>query len=368
MKRLIPVFILIFLLASCKKTERDFIWEKSYAKGEAFFIKPSSDSGFIACGETGGKPYFIRLNKARKLIIDFSAEIPGLFNSAWFDTSGYITAGNSDGKMLLMRHSAKGNKLWEKSINAGFKVDFTNIFYTGAGTLLAIGTASPDSSLSVTPGILFIRFDTTGQIIAEKKILSSIFPSANESVSANKAVIDNSGNIYLALTKKNTGTKSKASIAKFNNLFQKIWETELYNNPDFGAASFAVMLDGSGNICVSGNTELSTKDGTLNNSFAASLSSSGTIRWKKYLEKTNTGSALILNDAGDLMMLNRNCFIVNILSPSDGADAGKISTFSLCVSEDTDALGSDMCINYDKNILLAGTHGGSFYLALKSSL
>src|SRR5450759_2236468 len=104
MKRLIPVFILIILLSSCKKSESDFIWEKSYGKGEALFIKTSSDSGFAACGEMGGKPYFIRLNKNRRLVVDFSGENAGLFNSAWFDTSGYITGGNSDGKMLLMHH------------------------------------------------------------------------------------------------------------------------------------------------------------------------------------------------------------------------------------------------------------------------
>lgn len=366
MKRLIPVFFLIVLLSSCRKSQSDFIWEKSYAKGEALFIKTSPDSGFIACGETGGNPYFIRLNKSRKLIIDFTSENPGLFSSAWFDTSGYITAGNTGGKMLLMHHSAKGNKLWEKTFDAGFKIDYTNIFYSGGGNLLAIGTASPDSSVLTTPGLLFVRFDTTGLIIDEKKIPSSVFISANESVSANKAVVDNTGNIYLALTKKSTGSKSKASVARFNNLFQKLWETELYNNPDFGAASLAIKLDGSGNVCVSGNTELSSKDGNLNNSFMASLSNTGTIRWKKYLENSNTGSALILNDTGDMMMLNKNCFIISILSTSDGLYAGKISVFSLCDSNNTDAKGSDLCVNYDKNILVAGTRGGSFYLALKS--
>ena len=74
MKRLIPVFILVILFSSCRKNESDFIWEKSYGKGEAYFIKAASDSGFFACGETGGNPYFIRLNKRRSLILDFKSE------------------------------------------------------------------------------------------------------------------------------------------------------------------------------------------------------------------------------------------------------------------------------------------------------
>jgi len=361
MKRLIPVLILIILLLSCRKSESDFIWEKSYGKGEALFIRTSSDSGFTACGVMGGKPYFIRFNKTRSLIIDFNAENPGLFSSAWFDTSGYITAGNTGGKMLLMRHSPDGNKLWEKSLDAGFKIDYTNLYYTGNGNLLAVGTASPDSSGSGATGLLFVRFDTTGQIITEKKIAETTFVSANE------AVVDNAGNIFLALTRETTGAKPKASVAKFNNLFQKLWETELYTNPSFGAASLAIKPDGSGNVYVAGKTELSVEGGVLYNSFLVSLANTGSIRWKKYIENSNTGSALIFDDAGNLMMLNKNCFIINIVIPADGTDAGRIRMFSLCDSYNTDALGADLDINYDKNILVAGSRGGSFYLALKSS-
>jgi hypothetical protein len=365
MKRLIPVLILIILLSSCRKNESDFIWEKSYGKGEALFIRTSSDSGFFACGEVEGNPYFIRLNKNRSLILDFKSENPGLFSSVWFDTSGYITGGNSDGKMLLMRYSPEGNSLWEKSLDAGFKIDYTNLFYTGNGNLLAVGTPSPDSSGSGANGLLFVRFDTTGQIISENKIEETSF------VSANDAVVDNAGNIYLALTRKDTGTKPKASVAKYNDLFQKLWETELFNNPSFAAASMAIKLDGSGNIYVAGKTELPVEAGTLNNSFLVSLNNTGSDRvsWenKRYLENSNTGAALIFDEVGNLMMLNKNCFIINIVNPEDGTDAGRIRMFSLCDSYNTDALGADLDINYDKNILVAGSSGGSFYLALKSS-
>ncbi|TAL60713.1 MAG: hypothetical protein EPN88_15560 [Bacteroidetes bacterium] len=361
MKRLIPVILLISLFSSCRKSESDFIWEKSYGKGEAFFIKASSDSGFAACGEIGGNPYFIRFNKTRKMVLDFKSENPGLFSSAWFDTSGYITAGNTGGKMLLMRYSAKGNKLWEKSLDGGYKIDYTNLFYTGNGNLLALGSASPDSSNSGPTGLLFVRFDTTGQIITEKKITDPSFVSANE------AALDNAGNIYLPLTRQVPGAKPKASVAKYNDLFQKIWETELYNNPDFGAASVSIKIDGSGNVYVSGKTELSTAKGVLNNSFLASLTNSGSVRWKKYLENSNEGSALAFDAAGNLVMLNKNCFIMNIFNPADGTDAGRIMTLSLCDSYNTDAIGLGLDVNYDKNILISGTRGGSFYLALKSS-
>jgi len=361
MKRFTPVILIILLLASCRKSESDFIWEKSYGKGEAYFVRTSSDSGLIACGEKEGKPYFIRLEKTHKLNIDFSGETQGLFSSAWFDTSGYITGGNSEGKMLLMRHSKEGNLLWEKSLDAGFNVDFTRLFYSGDGSFLAIGTASADSSGSGATGLLFVRFDTTGQILTDEKLTETSF------IAANGASVDNEGNIYLAVTRKSAVSKPKASVAKFNNLFQKLWETELYNNPDFGAASLSVIVDESGNICVAGKTELSTTGEPLINSYLVSLTNAGSVRWKRYLESSNAGSSLVTDVTGNLMMLNKNCYIINIADPSDGAEAGRIRMFSLCDSYNTDALGEDLDISYDKNILVAGTRGGNFYLALKAS-
>lgn len=338
------------------------MWEKSYGKGEALFLKSSSDSGLISCGTISGMPYFMRLNKSRVLNVDYTGENPGLLSSVWYDTSGYISAGSNNGKMLLLRNSPKGNLLWEKSIEAGYKLDYTKLFYTGRGNFLAVGTASPDSSDGGSTGILFVRFDTLGTVLEKKKTDSTSF------VSANDFAIDDNGNIYVALTRKTTGSKTRASVAMYNDLFQKIWETELYNNPDFGAASIGINLDPSGNIYVCGKTELPAEEETLNNSFVVSLSSSGSLIWKQYLESSNIGSSMIFDEMGDLLLLNRNCFIINVLSSSDGSDAGRIRMFSVCDPYNTGVFGRDIDLSYDKNILIAGSRGGNFYLALKSSL
>jgi len=157
MKRLIPVLILIILISSCRKTTSEFIWEKSYGKGEALFIKTSSDSGFVASGKSGGNPYFIRFNKNRSVIFDIKSENPGLFSSVWFDTSGYIAAGSTNGNMLLMRYSPEGIKLWEKSLDGGFWIDYSKIHYSGDGNMVAVGTASPDSSGLGPTGLYIVR-------------------------------------------------------------------------------------------------------------------------------------------------------------------------------------------------------------------
>jgi hypothetical protein len=365
MKRLIPFLVFAILLPSCKKSKgtSEFIWEKSYGKGEALFLEILPDSGLIAGGQSEGKPYLLRLNKKHNTTLDFTSDEPGLFSSSWLDASGYIAAGNTGGNMLLMRYSATGRKLWDKTIDAGFKIDFTKLFYSGSGNLMAIGTASPDSVNSGATGLLFVRFDTTGIIITQDNLTETSF------IAANKAALDNEGNIYLALTRKSGSSASTAGAAKFNDQYQKLWETDLYNNPDFGSASRAILLDAEENVYVAGNTELATSDGKVNNSYVVSLTNNGSVRnnWKKYLENSNEGTALLFDNAGDLMMLNKNCFIINILNPSDGSDDGKIRMFSVCISEDTDALGADFCFDYDNNILIAGSLRGNFFLAQKSS-
>ena len=272
----IPVLILaLFLISSCKKETDDSKWERSFGQGNAFFIKSSPDSGIIACGILDNKPYLIKLSEKKVLVTEYKSETDGLFSSVWSETSYFIAAGNSSRKMLLTRIDNKGLEVWDTVIAAGFDIDLTNLSYTGNGTLLATGTASADSSDAGATGLLFVRFDTTGHVIEHKEITGTGF------VSAEKAFVDGQGNIFLPLTRRSTGAKTGASVAKYNSDFQKLWETELYNNPNFAAAGYGIVVDGSGNIYVTGKTEVSRESGTLDNSFLASLNPSGSLRWKK---------------------------------------------------------------------------------------
>lgn len=360
MGRLFPVIIIIFLISGCRKTESDFAWERTYGTGEARFIRVTSDSGLIACGRSENHPYLIRLDKNKMTVLDFSAEMSGAFTSAWFDTSGYITGGSTNGKMLLIRHSKTGRILWEKTIDPGFNVDQTQLLHLDNGNFLAIGSASPDTIYANNCGLLFFSFDSTGQVINEQKYTSGFFVASYE------AALDNSGNIYLALTRKEKSSEPRAAVAKFNNLYQRIWEQELANNPDYGAAALAIIHNGSGEVYVAGKTELPSEGGVRNNSFIASITDAGSLNWKKYPENSNSGTALLLNSGGEIVMLNMNCFIVNVLDPARGDDGGRIRMFDVCDPYNTDAIASDFDLTVDNDFVLAGSHGGSFYIAVKS--
>ena len=361
MGRLLSVFLIILVLSGCKKSESFLAWEKTYGAGEARFIKLTADSGFIACGSSENHPYLVRLDENKMLVLDFSADLPGVFTSALFDTSGYITGGSTNGRMLIMRHSKTGSLLWDKTIDPGFNIDQTQLLRLDNGNFLAIGSASPDTIYENDCGLLFISLDSTGQVLNEQKYTNGFFIASYE------AATDNSDNIYLALTRKELLSEPSATVAKFNKQFQLIWEEALANNPSYGAAALAIIHDGSGDLYVAGRTELPSESGIMNNSFIASVSDAGSLNWKKYPENSNSGTAILLNEGGELVLLNINCFIVNVLDPTRGDDGGRLRMYDVCDPYNTDALASDFVLTAANEYIMAGSLGGKFYLAVRAA-
>jgi hypothetical protein len=366
MNKLSGLILLLLLISSCKKETSDFIWERSFGEGDALFVMSAPDSGIISCGEKAGNPYFIKLLKNKSIDADFTSGRKGLFSSVWYGDSCFVAGGGSDGKMLLTRIDKDGIQIWDTVISAGFNIELTTLSYTGEGTLLALGSAAPSSSEKGASGLLFIRIDTAGNIFEE---ISS--PDA-EFVSANNFTTDNQGNVFIALTRKTGSAKTRACVARYNSDLQKLWETELYNNKSFGAVSYGVLTDQNSNVYITGKTEVSREEGTLDNSFLACLDSKGEVIWKKYLENSNSGAAIVIDDSDRLWMLNKNCFIISKFSidatdPGNITDGGLIRMFSVCDSYNTDAFGADMDLHYDRNILTSGSRGGNFFLAIKSS-
>jgi hypothetical protein len=361
MEKISAVIILFLILSSgCKKSTNDPQWERSFGNGTAMFLKATTDSGLLSCGELEGKPYLIKLDRNKNMISEYKSSDEGLFNSAWFDKNFSIATGSSNGKMLITCLDNQSNLVWDTTFSSSYIIDFSSVCYLGNGELLAVGSSNPDSAYSNASGLYFVWFNTEGVITDKKELLESSF------VSANRVITDNSGNIYLALTRKGVGLKTKAAVAKYNSQLQKLWEKELYNNPSFGASSLGICLDNVGNIFISGKTELSGASVNLDNSFTASLDNNGNVRWKKYLENTNSGSSVKIDENGQILMLNQNCFIISILSASDGSASGTVRPFDVCDSKNTDAYAKDFEINYDGNIIMAGSKGNGFYLAMKS--
>jgi len=362
MAKLFPALLILIIFSGCKKEKSNFAWERTYGRGEARYVRVTSDSGLIACGISDNQPYLLRLDENKTEIVHFSGDVSGIFTSAWYDTAGYITAGSTNGKMLLMRHSKTGRKIWDKVADPGFNIRQTQLLQLGNGNFLAIGSESPDTTYDLQTGLLFISFDSTGHVLTESEYSSGLY------IASSDAAIDNSDNIYLALTRKEALAEPKATVAKFNSSFQRLWELELSNNPAYGAAALSIITDGSEGVYVSGRTELPKEGGELiNNSFIASVTKSGSLNWKKYPENSNSGTGILMNSAGEVVVLNTNCFIINLIDPSDGADGGRLRMFDVCDPNTTDAFGFDFDVDFNSDFVLAGSLGGSFYLAVKAT-
>jgi hypothetical protein len=358
----IPVILILALifLSGCRKSSNNLIWEKSLGKGRALFIQATSDSGLISCGQLEGKPYMLKLDKNKKSESDFKYGQNGLFSSAWSDENHFIATGSTNGKMLISCIDNQNNHKWDTTLNASFNIDFSLVSYLGNGELLGIASANPDSANTIVTGLYCVWFDTTGTITNKMEIKEASF------FSANRAVIDNSGNIYIAASRKSTGTEVRSTVIKYNNAFQKLWETELYNNPSFAASTLGISLNNTGNVYISGRTKIATAKETILTTVAASLTASGGVRWKKYLEVDNSGSSVLIDGTGEIFILDQNCFIVNVLSPIDGKENGLIRTFDVCDSKSTNSYARDFIFNYDDNLVVAGERDGNFYLVMKS--
>jgi hypothetical protein len=364
MKISLPVALILFLVfaSGCRKSTEPVIWSKNLGTGNALFIKATSDSGLAACGELGGNPFLIKLDRNKNKIQGYTYQADGVFSSLWMNNVYCIAGGSSKGKMLLTCVDSFNNLLWDTLITSSSEVDRTLLCYLGNGKFAAIGSSAPDTLTSIVTGLTCVWFESDGTITGIKEIRES------SSVYANQVILDNTGNFYIALSRKYTGQASRATVAKYDRDFSTLWETELYNNPVFSSSCTCIAIDNSGFLYLSGNTELSDVSGTSSNTFSVKLANSGAIIWKKYLESSNSGSSVLIDNSGQLLILNRNCFRINVLNVSDGSSSGVIRTFNACDANKTDALSTCFDINYDGNLIISGSKGGGFYLVMKSPL
>ncbi|MEZ5000817.1 MAG: hypothetical protein R2727_09340 [Bacteroidales bacterium] len=165
-----------------------------------------------------------------------------------------------------------------------------------------------------------------------------------------------------------TGDKTKASVARVTGTGAKIWETELYNNPSFGAASIEIVAGDGGELYVTGMTELNFDDQLLMNSWIAALSSGGNVLWKDYLENSNSGEEVAFDGFSGLLVMNMNCGTINYISLPDGMITDRIRVYDVCDPYDTGALLRSMAVNPQGDYFMAGARSGNFYYALRKGI
>lgn len=358
--RNITCVMLVASLFACKKDEESgFIWEKTGGEGTAWFASVGSDSLFFIAGSADGAPFALKTSPSGTRKFSFSPDVEGAFTSAIEDTSGFYLAGASGGDLLIARISHQGEQVWMQNIGAAADILTATLLRLGDGSYLAVAGDSPDSVRYNS--FLMVYFDREGNILETNE------PAPGYRVAVNDAALGAGDELYLAITKIVTGTKTKASIGRFTGEGLKIWETELYNNPNFGAAALEIDFE-DGSVFATGNTELTSDDELLMNSWVAELAAGGTVTWKDYLENSNSGEEVTFDDYSQLLIMNMNCGIINYISLPDGAVTSRLRTYDACDPYKTAANLRSMDITPSGSYLIAGSRSGKFYYALRRGM
>lgn len=351
--------IILVALISCNRESEDFLWEYSGGAGSAFFLAVTPDSGYISAGAIDGKPFLMKSNRSGRRVFSYASDMPGHFKTVWSDTAFFLAAGGSEGDLFLSMLDRDGNLVWEKKVEASITVSEVFLFPGEyEGEIIALCGTGPDEPQDAISGLMKVSFDTTGSI---GSVTTRNEPSFFR---VSGAVNLTDGGYMLASTESAGTSKPVAAMRRVSNTLSNSGNrTELSNNPAYSAASLDICRAGAGEFLVAGRTELASGGNLFNNSFVSMVRSSGA--WKKYPENSNEGIALWYDGHGLVYLLNRNCFIVTVLSTDDGSDYRRLRIFNACDSYDTGAAAEAFVVNHDGNLMIAGTRGGRYYLALK---
>lgn len=358
-KTVLLSFLMLVAIISCNRETDDFIWEYTGGTGTAYFLSLTHDSGYISAGSSGGNPFILKTGRSGKSLFSYTSAETGSFKVVYSDTAFHIAAGGSEGDLLITMLDNQGSLLWEKRVPATISV--TEVFlFSGEdeGEMIALCGTGPDEPSGAISGLMKVSFDTTGNI--------GSVTTRNEAAffRVSGAVVLADGGFMLATTESAGTAKPVAAMRRVSSTLSNSGNrTELSNNPAYSAASLDICRAASGEFIVSGRTELASGDNLFMNSFVSMVRSSGA--WKKYPENSNEGVALWYDGHGLVYILNRNCFIVTVLSTDDGSDYRRFRVFNACDSYDTEAFAESFAINHDGNLVMAGTKGGRYYLALK---
>ncbi|MBP8959131.1 MAG: hypothetical protein KBG40_01745 [Bacteroidales bacterium] len=352
--------ILLFIFSACNKTEDNIIWERTIGEGEAFCIASASDTGIICGGTLSGKPYLLFLNSKHERLFEYKSDTIGSFTAIIPGDSSIISTGSAGESLLISFLDYSGNLIRDIVFSYPFAVEKTSLVRTAGGSFLAVGSRGNDTVSAGNYGLAFVVFDESGEIIRRSETLFDYFFEV-ESLST-----DDAGNFYLAASREGQQGKMEAIVAAYDGVLRPLWEKELYNNPDFGASSRDIICDNSNNIYISGYTEFPVSGSNERAAFAASVSNTGEIRWKKYLEYSNESSSLFADENDKLYVLNSRCLIVNILNSYDGTITGIIRTYSACDPSRDNAYGNCMIMGYSNELVIGGSKNNLFYIVIKS--
>jgi len=125
--------------------------------------------------------------------------------------------------------------------------------------------------------IFLMKVSSAGDTLWTRSVSGTLFGSDEE---GNAIALDNSGNIIITGYTKNSGTGSDITILKYNTAGTLLWTALFNGTANESDRSYDVTTDASGNIYVTGKTDINASPIITNDElFTAKYSSNGALLW-----------------------------------------------------------------------------------------
>ena len=269
------------------------LWQKAVggsAEDDCYTIKPTSDGGYIAAG-----------------------------NSDSFD--GDVTVNNGDHDVWIVKVDSIGNIQWEKSLGGTLDEEGFSILQTkDGGFIVAGGTASDDGDVSANHGAVdcwLVKLSSTGNIEWEE----TFGGTANDGV---KSIIQtpDEGYIFSGSSRSNDGDVSgnhgltDVWVVKLSSAITIEWQKSLGGSGEEIGHSIINTTDGG--YIVAGQTDSNDGDVSGNKGvidvWVVKLDSAGNIEWQDNYGGSNDDIAFSIAQTID------GGYVVATLTKSDDGD------------------------------------------------
>jgi hypothetical protein len=190
-------------------------------------------------------------------------------NSVAIDSTGVYVTGSSSGTdseqdFLTIKYDLNGNKIWEARYNSpengddfvqAMAIDKSgNVYIVGNSNSVqgAIGGSGYIPTMTPPPGkgkgyYTTLKYDNSG-----RQLWAAPYQGAGDNDDLARAIkVDDSGNIYVTGESSTTSESYAYATIKYDTNGKQLW-AESYESPGGNSGAFAMALDTSGNILVTG--------------------------------------------------------------------------------------------------------------------
>lgn len=185
----------------------------------------------------------------------------------------------------------------------------------------------------------------------------TLFGSDDE---ANSIKLDNAGNVYVSGFIKNSGTSSDISIMKFNAAGVQQWSIIYDGVAHESDKSFNMHVDGTGNVYITGKTDVDATWQLNDEVFTAKYSTAGALLWSKtYIgigSGLDKGQFIHVSAAGNVYVVGKlqSAGNDNVLAIKYNSAGTQMWAMNVDVSGGNDKV-NDFALDVNENLIICGS-------------